>query len=109
MCPEECEKLFNFLKSIEISFNEFCSEAAFEFEFNLIEEEQNKLKKMYRDLVSAFNRKTGLALYVVYANAEDRGDELDGGSFAVENVYQYTPAGKKYKDKIIKKCWNIFG
>ena len=41
--------------------------------------------------------------------ADDRGDELSGGSFAVDGVYQLTPAGKKYQDKIQRKCWNEFG
>ena len=72
-------------------------------------EEVNAAVELWERLVGKFNSDTSLKLYTVYADAQDRGDELDGTSFAVFGVYGYTSAGEKYKDKIVRKCWNVFG
>ncbi len=60
-------------------------------------------------LKEKFQSETGLELGMVYHEAQDGGDELDGYAFSVGNVYQYTPAGEKFKDKIERKFWTNFG
>jgi len=109
ICPEEYKNFFTYLDEVDISFDEFCDMVHTENELSLEEDEQKKLDECYDVLSDAFNDKTKLELYVVYHNAEDRGDELDGGSFAVDKVYQLSPAGEKYKDKLTRLSWTNYG
>jgi hypothetical protein len=40
----------------------------------------------------------------------DRYDDLENGCyFSVEGVTQFTPAGKKFKERLAEKSWTIFG
>jgi len=109
ICPEEYHNFHQKLGELDIPFDDFCDYIFSENELTLEENEQEALDQCYDALSDAFNDKTGLELYVVYHNAEDRGDELDGGSWAVTGVYQLTPAGEKYKNKIYRKCWTYYG
>ena len=67
----------------------------------------------YLDIQSAFKTKTdGLELHIGYHNSSeegDRNDEVDGVYWAVDGVYEHTPAGKKLRDVIERKFWINFG
>ena len=104
ICPDELEAFKEALDEADQSFVDFCREVSFDGA-----DENTKVGKAYTALVKAFNKKTGLELLVVEHEADDRGDDLDGASFAVEGVYQLTPAGEKYQKEITRKCWNVFG
>ncbi len=110
ICRKEYLTLNNALEDAGIDFGDFsyCEFNDFD-EDRITEKQQENINKAWNELKKTFDSKTGFTLYVVYTRAEDRGDELDGGSFAVDNVYCYTIAGKKYKDKINRKFWNNFG
>ena len=56
----------------------------------------------YIALCRAFETKTDLEIGLFYHDSEDgdRYDDFTGRAWQVNGVYQYTPAGEKYKDKI---------
>jgi hypothetical protein len=63
-----------------------------------------------------FNKKTKLFLDVVYHEAEDGGDELDGGSFSIDNAYIRNPSidrlnelVKSETDVVNATCWTTLG
>ena|SRR3990167_4860505 len=65
----------------------------------------------YIALKTAFQKKTGLSLTLSWHDSDNDGqkyDEVDGEFWSVENVYDYTPAGKKYRNKIIRKTYAIY-
>ncbi len=68
-----------------------------------------KCQELWDKLVETFNKRTGLSLRIGFVEAEERSDEVDGVYWAVDGVYQLSPAGKKYKDKITQQSWNTFG
>ncbi len=84
---------------------------------DLCEDEDNKedfdlderCQNLWDKLEETFEERTGLSLSIGFVDAEGRGDEVDGVYWAVGNVYDYTPAGKKYADKITRKHWVAFG
>jgi len=102
-CPKEWEDFNSALSDDDMSFDHFCILKIGEDELD------EAIEDTYDALCEAFNKVTGLELGVVHHEAQDRGDELDGGSFSVERVYQYTPAGEKYKKSIERKFWTTFG
>ena len=64
------------------------------------------------NLQDSFEQKTGLSLTLGFhdvVECGDRYDEVNGSYWIVNGVYQYTPAGKKYKDKIDRKMFVTFG
>ena len=69
----------------------------------------DKVDKCWLDLKETFTKNTGLELYIVYHEKDDRGDDIDGAVWCVDGVMDYTPAGKKYKDKITYSTWTVFG
>ena len=110
MCKDESAKFAETLENADICFDEFCAYKHQEMELNTESDEQvDEIDAMWEKLVNAFDRETGLELSVVFAESMERTDELEGGAFAVDGVYQRTPAGEKHKDSIIRKVWNIFG
>ncbi len=76
---------------------------------DLDEEKAEHLFKIFDVLCGAFRAKTGLELTLNFHEAQDKGDEVDGYFWDVDGVWQRTPAGEKYKDKITPKVWNVFG
>ena len=111
ICPKELDEFLYTLDKCDVSFDEFCScTACGHDEIGNADDVQVELiDAQYDALKCVFEKETDLELDVVFHSAEDRGDELDGGSFAVGGVYQLTPAGEKYKDKIIEKSWTVWG
>jgi len=81
----------------------------------------NKVKKSdplynlcqaYINLCDSFKKKTGLRIELCYHDSDsmgDRYDEVNGEFWAVDGVYQLTPAGRKYKKYIQRKTFVIFG
>jgi len=109
ICKAEYDEFIFALNKAEVCFDEFCCCKFTSDELNTKEEYIKKIDEAYEALQKKFKSETGLELYVVYADAEERGDELDGGSFAVGGVYCKTLAGDKYIKKIERKSWNTFG
>jgi len=110
ICPKELDEFLYTLSKCDVSFDDFCVANTIGDEIDNADKVETELiEAVYDALKCEFDSKTGLQLETVYHFAEDRGDELNGGSFAVEGVYQLTPAGEKYKDKIVEKSWTIWG
>jgi hypothetical protein len=65
----------------------------------------------YIALQKAFKEKTDLEIGIFYHDSEDgdRYDDFTGRAWQVDGVYQYTPAGEKYKDKIKNQSFVTFG
>lgn len=102
-CPKEWEDFNSALLEDDITFDHFCIMKTGEDELD------EAIEDAYDALCKAFNKVTGLELGVVHHEAEDRGDELDGGSFSVEGVYGYTTAGEKHKSSIERLYWTTIG
>lgn len=111
ICPLEYQILIDILYAAGINLEDFFVAEYFDSDYGDIKEgfDEQLIDKAYSELKRVFNEKTGLFLNTVYHEAEDRGDELDGGSFAVEGVYVLSEAGKKFQEKISEVAWTIFG
>ena len=110
---KELDELENILEVGGADFDEFVENEIHE-DIVLLngENESPEITRLYElwDIIKRkFEKETGLSLYLVQHDAEDRADELDGWAFAVEGVYCLTPAGKKHIDKIYRKTWTTFG
>jgi len=116
-CPELLDKLKILLDKLDISFDQFAtyfdeSQGNDMLADGISLEDQKTLHEAYHDLQDEFEQKTGLILLVIYTCDEDeadRGCEVTGGCWSVGGVYQLSPAGEKYKDKIERKFWTVFG
>jgi len=75
------------------------------------EDKMTRTERKYIALQKAFEKKTGLEIGVFYHDSDDgdRYDDFFGRAWWVEGVYQYTPAGEKYKDKITRQSFVTFG
>jgi len=108
ICPEELTYL-----EIVIDEEEYCwDQVAQEGKFGEFENE--KVEKAFITMKEAFDKRTGLELYIGYHNHDDEGSCHDDRSvcgmfFQVEGVYRYTEAGEKYKDKINPAMFVTFG
>jgi hypothetical protein len=110
-CPLEYRILIDTLNGAEIELDDFFLAQYFDGDYDNLKEgfDDQLIDEAYDALKKAFNEKTGLELGTVYHDAEDRGDELDGGAFSVDGVYGLTAAGEKFKDDIERKFWTTFG
>lgn len=117
ICPKESRALQRALDKAEVDRETFCqciqhSEWGFTDLAN-DSDEVLKIESAWDVLFVAFKKKTGgLELVPMFHDHEDSGDRYDdvsGGFFHVDGVYDYTPAGKKFKDKIQRKMWVTFG
>ena len=110
VCPKELDEFQLTLDKVDASFDDFCTAKMYEDQIEHLSEEENDLvDAVYDALKCEFEKQTELELDVTYHDGEDRGDELDGGTFIVDGVYQLTPAGEKYQKYITKKTWTVFG
>ena len=112
LCPLEYRIFMDTLKASNVTFDNFCQVVyeGFDEAFDDGTEEQAEaVFDAYEKLQTAFVVITALALEVVYNEKDDRGDDLDGGSFSVDGVYQLTPAGEKFQDSIRRKWWTTCG
>jgi len=113
-CPKEIEVLEEYLDKYDCSWETLgnsSNSGDIEGELNLdfTETEAAEIVNAYDALCKAFEEKTGLELEICYHLKEDRGDDVDGVFWAVYNVYVLSPAGVKYKDKIERKFWTVYG
>lgn len=114
ICPGEIVELAAVLKDSNYSMEQlaYCADTGDiqgELELELEEDEALLVLNAYDKVATAFQERTDLELDLKYHNKEDRGDEVDGFFWAVDGVYILSPAGKKYKDKIERKSWTVFG
>jgi hypothetical protein len=75
-------------------------------------DEDSDVYLAYRSLQLAFENATGLEVYLEWHDHDDCGDRYDdvnGYFWSVDGVYQLTPAGEKFKDKIARKFYVTFG
>ena len=70
--------------------------------------ENEAVNLAFNNLCMAFGKATKLSLGIVYHSAEDRGDDLDGYAFTVDDVYVPSEAGKKHMQYITRKFWTTF-
>lgn len=75
------------------------------------EEKPGQPELKYIALCKAFKKKTDLEINLFYHDSEngDRYDDFYGRAWQVDGVYQLTPAGEKYKDKIKNQSFVTFG
>jgi len=104
-CPQEFENFIQALdKNEDITVESFAQNAQ---DFD----EKSKEGKTYIELCEAFEKKTGLSLYISYHDPDngDRYDDVNGILWCVDGVYQLTKAGKKHQKQIERKFWVSFG
>ena len=119
ICIEEYKSLSKALaKSEDVDFDYMCRTIGtycdtVEEEFG---DEGKAIDEAYEALAKAFREKTGLSLGVTHHDPEDSVDELDGGTFTIENAYIRNPALdslnaslKSEVDVVERKFWTTFG
>ncbi len=114
ICQEEIRELDIALAASDYSLEGLgvCNDSGdFEGEINgdLDEDSVAIIIASYKNLCKVFQEKTGLSLNIKYHNKEDKGDEVDGMFWEVDGVYILSEAGEKYKDKIERKAWTVYG
>jgi len=109
ICPNELRNLLTDINIGGLCFDEFCEFTSQGLEVNTDEKNIERINESFNQLCKEFNKKTGLILEVSYCDAEEKSDELEGGSFSVDGVYGLTEAGKKYIKDITHKEWTTFG
>lgn len=121
VCPEELEAFKVALDEGDLAIELFANSVQFEgfgvdeiksdmgCDDKDIEQKAKDIVDSYEALIKSFENKTGLELGVMYHDKEDRGDDVDGAFWTVEGVYILSPAGEKYKDKITRKGWTVYG
>ena len=109
-CPTEFQE---FMDSFEDNSEfESIDDFAMAFENGEIEDDsEQKFVLKYMALYEDFEKKTDLKISLCYHDSEngDRYDDFTGRAWEVDGVFQYTPAGEKYKDKIKKQSYVMFG
>ena len=114
-CPEEFQEFVNSFDACEDGNSELSSIDDFaRFIGNGDIDPKDKpgnSELKYIALQKAFKQKTNLEINLCYHDPDegDRYDDFTGRAWQVDGVYQYTPAGKKYKDKIKKQSYVTFG
>ena len=119
LCPNELQAFKEALLALDIAEGEFCQEwrrkgSTLPEKETVTEDEQSNYApyRALQNLIEVFKVKTGgLELDVCYHDPEngDCYDEISGLFFTVRGVFQYTPAGEKYKQFIETQGWVEFG
>ncbi len=117
-CPKEF-KAFNdvFQDAVNFGLNELSEYEIYNF---LRSKEVTKdvlpiikeLVGVYTKLQRAFKKITGLTLSMEWHDSEENGDtydEVNGFFWCVDGVFQFTPAGKKYKRYITRSFYVTYG
>jgi len=108
ICPEELAALERVIEEEEYCWDQVAQESS------VADFESEKVEKAFITMKEAFDKKTGLELYIDYHNSADKGscyddNEVCGMFFQVDGVYEYSEAGEKYKDKISPASYVSFG
>jgi len=114
-CPEEFQELIDSFDACEEDNSEFNGIDDFariigNGEIDPKDKPGNSELK-YIALQKSFKEKTNLEIGIFYHDSEngDRYDDFTGRAWQVDGVYQLTPSGKKYKDKIKNQSFVTFG
>jgi hypothetical protein len=101
ICPKSYKIFKRELSLIDITYNSY----------DIIEliGTPESFDKAIQDLQDDFEVATGLQLVLLYHSTEERGDEVDGFFFHVDNAYQFTEEAKKFKKYIQRKFWVTYG
>jgi hypothetical protein len=104
-CPEQFEKFNSALDENQDETLESFAQNAEDLD------EKSKEGKTYIELCEAFEKKTGLSLYISYHDPDngDTYDDVNGVMWCVDGVYELTPAGKKHQKQIQRVSWVSFG
>ena len=108
-CPKEFKA---FIKAIDDDGNADFDFVANQCNFDPTDEVPEPILDAYVTLCKAFEAKTGLQLGLGFHNSDDEGscyDDINGAYWWVGNVYQMTPAGKKYEKFITRENFVQFG
>jgi hypothetical protein len=115
-CPEEYAALLGVLKENDYDIERlaYCAanggDVEGELTVDLEDEQASNINTAYEILCMTFQDRTqGLELNIKYHDKEDRGDEVDGVFWEVDNVYVLSEAGKANKGDIERKFWTNFG
>ena len=112
VCPTESKAFFTELKNSKVSLESFAQFIALDEELDLehIEDDteasdiQGRLVDLWTNVQSAFYKKSKLTLELGYceegADKTWENDEIKGPYFCVGEMYQLTPAGKKFKRSV---------
>ncbi len=107
VCPQEFENFIQAISDNDIDLDEF----AHAWRTYSSKDEKSEPFQTYQALCDAFNRQTGLELYLDYHDPDDGDmyDDVNGVMWCVDGVYQLTEAGNKHQKQIQRKCWVSFG
>ena len=101
-CKKEFEIFMACVEGCKLDFEEFAQNSS----YTQFDGYDKDLIKSYTNLYDAFKKKTGLMLELSFHDADsygDRYDQVSGAYWAVDGMYQLTPAGKKMK-KYVERC-----
>jgi hypothetical protein len=113
LCPNECHAVEARVEELDTSLDGWMAI----LDERSANEPTDKDKELLNQLCMAFENATAvgeskLSLHPMYHSTEDEGDRYDdvsGGFFHVENLYQYSPAGEKIKAAVERKFFVTFG
>ena len=119
ICPTQCKKLSSLLKKHNVMMDSLLATIC-EMEYdedrindfvsyhNITDGVGEDMLLAVRELQIEFS-KTGLVIHCGYHDSQDDGDrydDLDGGFFRVEGMYQLTKAGEKFEE-VITRCFYV--
>ena len=105
-CPKEYDALMDAIdKDPYFTFDKFARAVKYD------DPTTPDIDEAHVKLVEAFDRATRLTLNLSFHDKEqgDCYDEVDGAYFFVDGMYELTPQGRKYKDKIERKFFVTYG
>ena len=114
-CPKIFEAFRSILNRFGVDLNSFFLARYFGDDYSsqvddaVVDIDDQLIEEAYESLQKDFLAMTGLELGTVYHDAEEQSDELDGGSFSVDGVYQLSTAGKKHIKDITRLHRTTFG
>ena len=107
-CPKEFQALQNVIDETPCTWEDVARAG----NYGDIEKDCGKeIYSAYQKLYDAFEKKTGLQLFIAYHDSEDEGDRYDdvnGIYWGVNGMYQLTPAGKKMNKYVERKTFVQF-
>ena len=115
LCTKEYQDFIDVLAEIKCDITKFADDYTYSEIPGISKENAEKACEVFGKLCDAFEKATrvngndGLYLNLIFHEAQDRGDELNGVGWAVENVYQLTPSGVKFIEEIDRVTWTYFG
>ena len=118
ICPQEVEACETAFKALDCDWDSFALGMEQEQFDDLPENaDAEEMVKAWERLQAAFKKKTTvgkshLELGIGHYSSDDgdRYDEIEQGCyFTVDDVTQFTPAGKKFRDHLEQKSWTVFG